>query len=549
MEEKITMNLTGSVIPKVEKNKEEVEDISFNDDLLKEWTEDVEVKQDIKSCFEDASMQSEGDINRSESEKGVEKKAQNAIALRKIMLKENDAAISKLCQGATVSEKVTSLCTFKCPKCGKLLTSWSQLRKHTKVGSSCATSLHFSQVASLMPKVVCHRCKICSTLVLSDPIFMHRHLSAKHQMRSKQYIQKFCIDTSKTVAQGSYSESVIGNLCLYTCPDCKEQYNSWYKFNVHQRHTSCKKIIFKNRHKVMKSVYHKCLICYKTVVCEKWQLAKHMNKNHHGICLEEYCQRTGCVFQVTEDTHFLRSLKISDKMDNLCVFTCTICNTRFFSSNTFYSHRSKTGHNKNTYDSPTRYITKGCSYKCNICSKLILCDRKLIFNHMKDRHKTKLDLTNPTTRHLQYKQLRDAFLKVIPVSSNIPHTYTLPISEISMKERTSAIGNLCSYVCPTCDLKVFSNYAVLLQHFRAFHGKELKYSYKIVHTARYHSCLLCPSAVLSDRSFLRRHLKYRHKISLPKYEAVFHKHGGKTLPTFNVWLRKCQEEDKGTTDE
>ncbi len=109
--------------------------------------------------------------------------------------------------------------------------------------------------------------------------------------------------------------------------------------------------------------------------------------------------------------------------------------------------------------------------------------------------------------------------------------------QIPIKEITATIGNLCNFLCPHCDTKIFYSWRILTKHVKSFHHKKLTYSSSIVNTAQYHSCLICPKAILCDRFILLRHLREKHKMSLSKYEQIYVKHGGKILPTYQAWLK------------
>ncbi len=234
-------------VPKVETIKEEESDFKFNDEYLREWTENVLVGvkgESVKVCDEDeASSESEYDSSDcysdivSGNDEGKEILGANNTLKKRLKKNENDEVIQKLCQDATeISEKVTSLCTFKCPSCSKELPSWGQLAKHTKICSS-ESKICFSQVAKLISKAVCHVSKICSRQVLCDPAFLNRHYSSNHKMSAKLYTQKFGIDTSKNFVLSTrrYSNKIVGNLCVYTCSNCKKEYDSLHKVNVHQK--------------------------------------------------------------------------------------------------------------------------------------------------------------------------------------------------------------------------------------------------------------------------------------------------------------------------
>ncbi len=184
------------------------------------------------------------------------------------------------------------------------------------------------------------------------------------------------------------------------------------------------------------------------------------------------------------------------------------------------------------------YLVSGFSYKCTLCSSLMLCDRFVIQNHMTTKHQKKLSFTTFSENRLQYQKLCDDFMKGLPVSAHVHENKIVPVEKVPITEISSTIGNLCTYFCPYCDTNNLSSWVIFKHHVRTVHFKKEAFRPSIVQTARYHSCLICPKAMLNDRGILVFHLMKKHKMSLGKYEKIFSKHGGKVLPTYKKWLRE-----------
>ncbi len=183
-------------------------------------------------------------------------------------------------------------------------------------------------------------------------------------------------------------------------------------------------------------------------------------------------------------------------------------------------------------------VISGCSYRCEKCNTLMFCDKTLISNHFKNLHNVFLKTDGVTKCVPQYKQMCQLFLQSLPVSAKTHDKAVVPISEIPFSEITSVIGNLCTFFCPKCVQKYFSSTRKLSKHMKDVHHKEFTFKSRLVHTARYHACLVCPKAILGDRYLLYYHLRNCHKVSLPKYEEVFQRNGGKILPTYRCWLQE-----------
>ncbi len=105
---------------------------------------------------------------------------------------------------------------------------------------------------------------------------------------------------------------------------------------------------------------------------------------------------------------------------------------------------------------------------------------------------------------------------MIPVSI-ARDTLILPVSKIPTEEITSIVGNLCTFSCSHCDRADFPNWEAIAYHLRNSHKLRAAYKPCLVSTAQYHSCLICPTAVLSDRAVLQSHLRQRHHMNVAKY--------------------------------
>ncbi len=520
----------------------------IDDIFLREWTETVDLKEVLDSKSEvkyiDAGLKdcNTGTANHviekqldQNVEKGTEEPKRSCNAK---IASDIDQLIEGLFKNAPISEKATSLCRFKCPKCGEESPSWKQIDRHIKAKSNCSRRIRFLDVGDIISKTVCHICKICKSRMLCDGLFMKRHMVMKHQISFSQYIKKFGLDCSKTTRKGdAYSDKIIGNLCVYTCEDCPEEFSSWKQLCKHQKVKGHSRTSLKDKFKVMKSTYHNCKLCHRIVLCEKRYLAKHI-KQCHKLSIDEYCTKTGCEMQEDTDYYKLKSLETSEKIENLCIFTCCECNKKFHCLGAFYAHRQRENHQSQRL-SVINNLVHGFSYKCKLCSSLMLCDRIIIQRHMTTIHQVTLCMKNLTEKQVQYQHLCAEFMKDLPVSAKVQDKATVQIDLIPVQEITSTIGNLCRFSCPHCDTQKLFHWGILKNHFKSRHSKkELIYSPSIVVTARYHSCLMCPKAILNDRRILSTHLNRHHKMRLAKYEKIYSKHGGKVLPTYRDWVGK-----------
>ncbi len=440
-----------------------------------------------------------------------------------------NALIEKLCDGAPVSGTLANKCTFKCPECGEIFEKWRSLREHfSKIHHS---TIHLRDVNKCIMDANCIVCKICSRKVLSDSVFILRHLS-QHDMNVGQYIKKFGFDTRKAEEEVTYSDMVLGNFCTYQCYECRGEFHSKMSLQEHKRTASHGKGSRK-RHQLIKIAYHKCKLCQKSVFCDICALNEHF-KRIHKITLRDYCKKTGCSAIQNDQTCFslLTSLKLSKAIDSVCTFACSACNKTYEKYSDFRKHRGK---QQTLGIQCTLKLVKAFAYRCEICFQLMLCDEGIIRDHLKRHTYKNSPWMSSTTGN--YEKFCKAFKADIPISTIIYDDTMVPVSRLTLKETAPQFGNLCTFCCSYCDSKNYQSWPALMTHSKNVHGTTVAFSRSVVQTARYHMCLMCPNAIINDRYFLLRHLYNAHRMNISKYEKIFHKHGGKTLPSFQDWTK------------
>ncbi len=545
-----TSNNTTNMSIKVENIKREEDILHLDHFELKSWTECEDTKIDIKNEIKDTkrvqgSESDYSDYSDGEHEDYVERTCDLEAPTKRRFTAVNPQTqksqqmykmIEKLCKDAPVSGRVTNMCEFKCLQCNDIFKSFLVLRNHySKVHKTTRPSMRNAD--RYLSNPVCHICKLCSTPLLCDLSFIQCHLT-KHKMLAKQYIEKFGFDTTKTLLKETMSDKALGNLCVYKCHECGHSTNSKPMFYLHRKQFShqSKHFIFEC---LTKKVIHKCRLCDKSLLCDLQVVSDHL-KYCHSITLEEYCRRTGCTR--IRDKHdkvsqpFLKSLKQSQNPGNSCSFKCNICKRKDHRFFTFKKHLKS--HKGSTMQSIESYIVKGFSYKCKKCDKLLLCDLGAIQGHIMKAHGGTENIIHGAAlvKQRKYEKFRDSFIRRIPVSTRSWKNKTLPISQIPLKENTSNFGNMCTFTCPKCN-NDFQSYLKLVNHCKASHDCNITYTYSLVSIARSHACLVCPTAILSDRAFITSHLYKHHKMSLTEYEKIFRKNGGKTLPSYNDWVK------------
>ncbi len=511
-------------------------DFASEDGWLKKWYEFEHVKEEVKVA-NSTKMDKLSEIeesNATEKEKSkIEVKANLNLGQRALKATQAqtshkiNSSIVKLCKNAPTSEEVRNFCQFKCKECDKLLLCWWSLKNHVRAYHN--SNVPMRDVEELLEIPLSHICKVCMEPTLCDLFFIRRHVKS-HQLNIDQYVKKFNLTSKKTPCVKNMSTNIIGNYCTYKCKICGEEFNSRYSVTKHQWNLHRRKI--RCSESLVKRVYHKCKICEVSLLCDKLNIMQHL-KRKHEISLREYCKLSNCILAENKihriSIELLSTYELSETMGNLCEFTCKECTKIFHSSGAFKTH-VYSHHQEKTF-SLLPAMTKGFSYKCKVCSCLILCDIRIIQQHMSKTHGIHSDHNK-----IEYNKLCRSFVAATPASSWIWPKTSVKINLIPVHELSSKIGNLCIYRCPKCDANNFNSWGNFEYHFRKKHSKWLVFSPKLVITARCHSCLVCPTAVLSDRYFLKGHLRRKHKMSLMTYQKIFQRNGGEVLPTMREWM-------------
>ncbi len=210
------------------------------------------------------------------------------------------ASFREILTNAELSQdKIGNFCTFRCPQCKNVFENYGTFRKHTTTTSAkCPLPEGMKPYEKYLEKVVAHKCKICSKLLLCDNEVIKKHIDTSHSLNNVgQYARKTgCtwlpikyhlngvddIFKSKTATLSV----IVGNCCIFTCDHCDKRINNW----LHMRQHVKEKHGFSNvmwHQYISKVVLHQCKICKNKVLCDKEFIKKHVS-NHHKLKLSAY---------------------------------------------------------------------------------------------------------------------------------------------------------------------------------------------------------------------------------------------------------------------
>ncbi len=469
---------------------------------------------------------------------------------------------------ASVSEKVADLCEYQCPKCERLFKSRSNLCKHFRE-SKHATGFK-GCVNNYLVKIIAHECSVCSQKILCDKTTIVAHISKRHNHSLKDYFQNtkdtnFCskieekkiskLVLQKAIEKAPVSKSVSSQ-CKYQCTSCNKVFATRPAFSKHMKKTK-HATLFRGdiNNFLIKIVAHKCLICSKKILCDGNVILCHLIENHKINSLKEYvtttlAQHNGRIsMKLDLDTFSGSSKQPTERIGNLCKFSCQVCSFLSYRWEVMVQHLKSAAHV--TFKSADKYATTVNLHKCYICLELVLCDCRIIMNHLKTIHNNMSVVCYKKLKNLPSKKELYAFfgtklkyaIKDIPAVEPLPYLVSKPKS-LPDHQVTRDTGNCCFFKCLLCYKSDFS-YSRLCWHSKYEHQlKHVKCKIEYLTEARYHKCHICSKVVLCDNQIIMRHIRM-HKISLTRYNNEYVlKSSQRVLPTFKEYSTDYQVFEK-----
>ncbi len=458
------------------------------------------------------------DVPRVNDEKIAGKAIQNCIKTDSLRYySSNDQS------NASVSESASpGLCTFKCPDCYLVYTNWIKFGKHLKTTHKKAAAM--SEVKRYMVNVTVHVCRICASKILCETSFLVLHLK-KHNLNLEQYRQKYnCQKGSATqkgipkiVENAPVSVRPVSGLCIFKCTDCDSTFTNWESLSSHiKTHSKWK------RHKrkihssefgnfIVKAVVHVCKICSDRIICDRVLLKLHF-KSKHKMSLEKYKHQYKCdSYWTIKYTRLLQRGSLSaNKIGNLCVFSCPVCQKTFKTYSSFGNHTNISCKSANTTARRLQNLKKVISHKCLLCSKLLLCDLRFIKTHLKGHHKTM------TIR--KYASITGCSIAGVDMEKDKSFEEMAKVAEV-----TDQIGNFCRYKCDHCNEHFAEKWPSMFAHLKNVHGSSPTKGCHEKHVIKVvmHECKGCGFKLLNDRHILRNHIQSHHQMTLSGYAAKY----------------------------
>ncbi len=293
-----------------QENDTDVMDDSDNDTWLLKWSNpEVEVKsEDIKPTIKI-------EVNNTESKTLFTTEFNNKFSekTRKSRNKNGNQVHQwkEAIKIAPVSDLVTNLCMFQCPKCNGVFKCRKSFYKH--LHQTKHTTVLRGSINNFLIKIVAHKCGICEKKILCDKATIQSHIKSGHKIGS---LQTYCIRTGKKIV-GIFLKSMlptlisrfsnkesnvtanIGNKCTFSCLQCKYTCHPWRTMRKHIRDENHGPLLALQDY-VTDTIFHKCYICKELVFCDLEFLATHQ-KVHHNLTIPDYKKQMVMSFNPQQD--------------------------------------------------------------------------------------------------------------------------------------------------------------------------------------------------------------------------------------------------------
>ena len=107
---------------------------------------------------------------------------------------------------------------------------------------------------------------------------------------------------------------------------------------------------------------------------------------------------------------------------------------------------------------------------------------------------------------------------------------------------TTRVANLCRFRCPVCRAEFETAPALKLHQWRKCRGSHaFRESTNCCSKVVLHRCFICHKTVLCERTYLRNHLKYSHKLKIAAYVSCTQRQTSVRLKRIPLLDKLCAE--------
>ncbi len=223
----------------------------------------------------------------------------------------------------------------------------------------------------------------------------------------------------------------------------------------------------------------------------------------------------------------LMNAPVSTAVANMCAYQCPNCKSKMIARDSLTMHfkRLHSDFKKGKYND---YLIKIVAHQCSICSKLLLCDKRVILSHL-----LKVHTISSLKKYCDQENLLN--MRGVP-NFKIKHDI-FDKRDLQRNKISKNLGNYCKFECNMCG---FSSNAwrKMAKHIKENdHGRNLG-SNCYATSKTFIECSVCNQFVLCDRQIFVQHLckhkltlrEYNTKMKLPNLEQL--------LPQYHLELKK-----------
>ncbi len=367
----------------------------------------------------------------------IGEKLKNKLGKRNVLLHGKDDILTKSLQWkealkqAEVSDAVANLCEFQCPKCNVSFAAKKSLYVHLRT-TKHATSSKNKNVNTYVTKIVAHECHICSKRLLCDKTVILSHIKNSHKIRSLntyndrascfEHLSKktktkieFKDFKEKLKPEQKHITKKVGSLCEFSCLHCHYSCKNWTSMKRHIKDFNHGPLLSIIKY-VTNAIFHRCFICNELVFCDLAVLSLHQH-NRHQLKISKYKKLINVQNSDYTMQQYLSTLRsciesipviapkpkkvlkhdaipdqcVTKNSGNLSFFKCCKCDKSNMSFTAFRQHWRRK-HKMKSFSFNRKNVAKACYHKCHICSKVMLCDNKVISGHVLAAHKMTLPM-------------------------------------------------------------------------------------------------------------------------------------------------------------
>ena len=409
-----------------------------------------------------------------------------------------------------------TLTSYQCQLCDKSFPQVLDFSKHLEIRHQLRQDEYEVQFGSTWGAERTYCCKVCKRQVSAHYKALYNHLSI-HNMNPRAYFLTFYQETTDEVR-----EWLKG--CEYRCRICDTITWEYGELKNHLKmgHQMNEANYTSNFGQMMSSKVEKeCSICKEKVLWYAFSVQKHMKKHGHSpvsYYYEYVANKSSGQSCAPVPLRGRRPRSRTKFVWNKNPMVCKLCGTTYASRNTAKMHVNAVHPGVQATDVLVLKNQFQIHHECLICKKKILHDNSVMYMHLHQVHKIKIQ-EYETKFETELRQQPDETVegKMSPVQNDRVNLGS--INRHYSKFNWNKNPGHCSlcFKTFTCRANAFYN------HIKSAHADK-RNDVIYVHESPevFHQCLVCRRSISCDSRTLTLHVKNQHKINLMEYEEQYY---------------------------